>query len=76
MSTISRCVTERCERELRIMLLSRRSEQLQSMKKHNLHAENNDEPKSAVSSAGQVKHTRSLSFHLLIPRLGIDHLVE
>lgn len=46
------------------------------MKKHNLHAENDHEPKSAVNSAGQVKHTRSLSFHLLIPRLVIDHLVE
>lgn len=50
--------------------------QLHSMKKHNLYVENNDEPKHAVNSPGQVKHISSLSFHLLTSRAGIDCSVE
>lgn len=50
--------------------------QLYSMKKHNLYVENNDEPKCALNSAGRVKHISSLSFHLLISRVGIEYSVE
>lgn len=50
--------------------------QLHSMKKHNLYVENNDEPKRAVNSTGQVKHISSLSFHLLTSRASIDCSVE
>lgn len=44
------------------------------MKKHNFYAESNDEPNHAVSSAGQVKHTSSLSFYSLISKVGVDSL--
>lgn len=50
--------------------------QLYSMRKHNLCIENNDGPKCTVNSAGLVKRISSLSFHLLISRVGIDSSVE
>lgn len=77
MGSTSRCVRMRGVREeWRIILLSRRSRQSYSKKKHNLYVKNNDEPECAVNYVGRIKHINSLSFCLLISRVVIDYSVE